>query len=210
YYYAPGYAPPDITLRPETIRSFELVIEQALPGHLQFTGSGYHNLINDLISQEEDPVTGNVVYANVDKVRARGVEFEIAGKRFSGVEGRVSYSVQETLNRTSGQLLTNSPKHLGKLNLIVPLRREKLFAGADVQYMSSRKTLLNERAGGHALVNLTLFSTRILRSFDVSASVYNLFDTKYADPGSVEHVQDRLLQDGRNFRVKLTWRWEQR
>jgi iron complex outermembrane receptor protein len=38
----------------------------------------------------------------------------------------------------------------------------------------------------------------------VSASVYNLFDKSYADPGGGEHVQDRIPQDGRSFRVKVT------
>ena len=210
YYYSSGYARPAVPIRPETIRSFELVFEQKLPGRLHFTASGYHNLINDLISQEEDPITGDLVYANVEKVRARGLEFEVSGRHRSGFEGRVSYGVQETLNRTSGQLLTNSPKHMGTVNLIVPLWREKLFAGAEVQYMSSRRTLLNGGVGGHAVANLTLFNTRLLGPFDLSASLYNLFDTKYADPGGAEHLQDRLGQDARNFRVKLTWRWGQR
>jgi iron complex outermembrane receptor protein len=38
----------------------------------------------------------------------------------------------------------------------------------------------------------------------VSASVYNLFDKAYADPGGQEHVQDTIPQDGRSYRVKVT------
>jgi hypothetical protein len=33
----------------------------------------------------------------------------------------------------------------------------------------------------------------------------NLFDEKYSDPGSTEHIQDLIKQDGRAFRVKLTY-----
>src|SRR5712692_4921679 len=42
--------------------------------------------------------------------------------------------------------------------------------------------------------------------FDLSAGLYNLFDKRYADSGGVEHVQTSIPQDGRSFRVKLTYR----
>ena len=42
---------------------------------------------------------------------------------------------------------------------------------------------------------------------DVSAGIYNLFDTRYAFPGGPEHVQEALPQNGRTFRVKLTYRF---
>jgi iron complex outermembrane receptor protein len=42
---------------------------------------------------------------------------------------------------------------------------------------------------------------------DVSASVYNLFDTKYFNPGRPEDPEDAIQQNGRNFRIKLTGRF---
>lgn len=42
---------------------------------------------------------------------------------------------------------------------------------------------------------------------ELSGSAYNLFDTKYSDPGGDEHKQDSIEQDGRTFRVKLTYRF---
>jgi iron complex outermembrane receptor protein len=35
--------------------------------------------------------------------------------------------------------------------------------------------------------------------------MYNLTNTTYSDPGSEEHRQDSIVQDGRTFRVKLTY-----
>jgi iron complex outermembrane receptor protein len=43
------------------------------------------------------------------------------------------------------------------------------------------------------------------KGLELSASIYNLFDTKYGYPGGDEHVQDVLYQDGRTFRLKLTY-----
>lgn len=59
-------------------------------------------------------------------------------------------------------------------------------------------------AGGYSLANLTLSGRKLLPGLEVSASVYNLFDKAYADPGAQEHVQDTLRQDGRSFRLKAT------
>jgi iron complex outermembrane receptor protein len=48
------------------------------------------------------------------------------------------------------------------------------------------------------------------KHLQVSASTYNLFDRRYFDPGAAEHRQSAIQQDGRSFRLKLTWTWEGR
>ena len=88
--------------------------------------------------------------------------------------------------------------------------REKLFGSVEGQYTSRRRTLSGASLGGFPVVNLTLFSTRVFQRFDLSASLYNVLDKRFDNPGAEEHVQDAIRQDGRSFRVKLTWRWEQR
>jgi iron complex outermembrane receptor protein len=43
---------------------------------------------------------------------------------------------------------------------------------------------------------------------EVSASIYNLFDRRYYDPaGSDQTPIDRIEQNGRNFRLKLNYRF---
>ena len=39
----------------------------------------------------------------------------------------------------------------------------------------------------------------------MSASLYNLFDRRYADPVGPEVVMPAIQQDGRTFRLKLTY-----
>jgi outer membrane receptor protein involved in Fe transport len=52
--------------------------------------------------------------------------------------------------------------------------------------------------------NLTV-SSRQFHRFDLSGSIYNLFDSKYGYPGHPEHVQNIIYQDGRNARLKITY-----
>ena len=52
-----------------------------------------------------------------------------------------------------------------------------------------------------------LFSQNLIKNLEFSASIYNLLDQSYSDPASRIHTQDKILQDGRSFRVKLTYRF---
>ena len=66
-------------------------------------------------------------------------------------------------------------------------------------------SLLREFRRRYPLVNLTLRNTTLAKNLELSASVYNLFDYSYAGLGGTEHTQELLPQDGRTFRVKLTY-----
>jgi iron complex outermembrane receptor protein len=89
----------------------------------------------------------------------------------------------------------------------VPVVNNKFFASLDSWYMSRRRTLSGSSVGGFAVLNASLLSRNLGRHAELSAGLYNLFDKNYADPGAEEHVQDALRQDGRSFRVKLTFRF---
>ena len=198
---------PNPGLRPESISTAELVLEQTLNRHLRLAVSGYHSRISGLISQIPDPETGLFIYRNWDKVSSKGLELELRGRWMGGLEGHAAYNLQRTNDRDTGQGLTNSPLHLAKLGVVVPVVRNKLFASLDSWCTSRRRTLSGSSVGGFPVFNATLLSRQLGEHAEFSASLYNLFDRNYADPGSEEHRQDALQQDGRNFRVKLTFRF---
>jgi iron complex outermembrane receptor protein len=166
--------------------------------------TGYYYNVRDLITQQTDPADDLLVYNNVEAVTAHGLELELEGKWARGIEGRVSYTVQDSRNDSTDQRLTNSPTHLAHLNLTGPLGSSGVFAGLEVRYLSSRRTLAGRTVGASLVPNLTLFKQRLARNVDFSATVYNLFNTEYADPGSEEHRQDTIPQNGRTARIRLT------
>lgn len=143
-FYAPGTTVktnPD--LRPGKPNTYELVLEQYLGRHVRALGSLYHYNISDLIVWTADSA-GTSFFDNVDDITARGVELTMEGKWPTGLEGRVSYALQTSHTERTKQRLTNSPQHLIKTNLIVPLIPDKLFAGFEGRYTSSRLTLWPE------------------------------------------------------------------
>ena len=101
--------------------------------------------------------------------------------------------------------MTNSPRHLVKANLLLPLADNRLNVGVEVQYMGARKTLGNSSVDGYTVANLTLLGRRVMPGLELSASIYNLTDTDFSDPGGQEHRQDAIAQDGRSYRIKAQY-----
>ena len=211
-YVAPGYGA-NHALAPEKIRSYELVWEQGFARHYRASGSLFLNQMKGLITQQEVPDRANpgqtlFVFQNTDSVETRGAELELEAAAPGGWRARASYSFVEAYDPVTRTRLVNSHKHLGKFNLVAPLYAGKIFAGLEVQAGSARKTLLGDDASGFAVCNLTLYSRELVRGLEVSASVYNLFDTRFADPVSADLAPlDTVRQDGRTFRVKLTYKF---
>ena len=141
-------------------------------------------------------------------MNATGVDFELQGK-WSWLEGRASYSYQEVKNGSTGQIVRHSPKHVGKLNLIVPLWSERTTAGVEIQYLSSRRNESSdgnsETVRGYTVANLTLLHRTRIKGLEVSAGAKNLFGEKYSDPSSTDDLPQisAIPRDGRTFWVKL-------
>jgi iron complex outermembrane receptor protein len=193
-------------LKPEKIDSYELVLEHYRKNY-RFALSGYYYSIRDVISLHTDPADGLLVFENMEDIESKGAEFEVEGRWAGGIEGRISYVLQESEDKKTGATHANSPKHLVKSNLFVPIIGEKLSAGLEVQYTSSCKSYQGERIEDFVVVNLTLLSRNLWKNLDISGTVYNLFDTGYETPASDEHRQNAIPQDGRNFRIKLTYKF---
>jgi iron complex outermembrane receptor protein len=207
YYSSPTSLPPiapNPDLKPEKIRTYEVVYEQYVGDAARMALSGYYYDITDLINQGPDGL-GNSMFVNLDEVKAKGIELELDNKWSNGIEGRISYTLQRAEDTVTGEPLTNSPAHLGKLNLVVPIVKDMAGAGIEEQYMSRRRSLGGDYAGSFFITNVTLFSQPVLDHLGMSVSVYNLFDKQYGDPVSADLVQSILLQDGRSCRLKLVY-----
>ena len=203
---------PGQDLEPEEITSYSIVYEQGIGQHLRSSVSPFYNEMDGLIAFQNGSST------NFD-ADTKGVELALEGVWTNVLRGRISYTYQQTDSGSFGIDLPDSPEHLAKLNLSVPLYQDKIFAGVEIQYTSARESLRNispagtpitiqgSSAGDFAVVNLTLYSRELVKNLEVSASVYNVFNQTYSDPATRFHNQDLLERDGRTFRVKLTYRF---
>ncbi|HEU5452383.1 MAG TPA: TonB-dependent receptor, partial [Terriglobales bacterium] len=203
YYYSPGYAA-NTSLRPETMKTYEVVVENTLGKHVRLTTDFFHNQLRNLIVDFTE-ANGDVVFRNSEASNATGIEFEVSAALTRGMEMRASYSYARASDERTHLSLTNSPRHLGKFNFHVPISRDKLFAGVGAQYTSERWTLAGHTTSGFPLVNLTLMARNLNSHLDLSASLYNAFNRTFYDPALPGYPLDRIRQDGRSFGFKLTW-----
>jgi len=191
-------------LKPETVKTTELVFEQYFHGGVRTLVSGYFYPVRNLISQATDPTNGNIVYVNGEQIDMRGIEFSVKKQWRSGLEAGASLSLQRANQVGSQAPLTNSPRVLSQGNLSLPLFRRQLFASFDFNYVSRRLTEAGNYAGGYFLPDFTLLSNRS-RRWEISASLYNAVNQRYTDPGAIGDPEDVIVQNGRNFRVKCTY-----
>lgn len=198
-------------IKREKITSYDVVYEQGIIQNLSSSISGYYNHMDDLINFQN----GTFTNFNADTL---AMELALEGKWQNGFQTRISYTLQHTQNLDTESGLPDSPMQLVKFNAVAPVWRDKLFAGLEVLYTGKRHTVFTDFSAvgatlagsdvpGYAVVNLTLFSQNLVKNLEVSASIYNLLDNAYSDPSSSFHLQNSIQQDGRTFRVKLTYRF---
>jgi iron complex outermembrane receptor protein len=156
---------------------------------------------------------------NYDNINAdsRGIELALDGIMPGDVRGQVSYSLQRTENLSGGGSVPDSPESLVKFNLSVPVIKDKVFAGLEYLYVGSSHTVYTDPntadtipgtdAAGYSVLNFTLFSRNIVKNLEASVSVYNLLDQSYSEPSTPNHLQDQIPQEGRGFRLKVTYRF---
>lgn len=199
---SPGGQTANPNLKPERIRSNELVLEHHLSSDARVLISAFRNHVSDLISSVDDGA-GNSIFRNLSGATAKGLELEYEQMWLNGVRLRASQSWQKTTDGDTGARLTNSPPSLTKLNLLVPVFQHRATAGLEARYVGQRETL-NGSVNGYWLANLTVFSARLIEQCDLSFSIYNLFDKQYEDPGAAEHRQNGIPQPGRAYRIKIS------
>ena len=206
YYYGLGQYQANLHLQPETIKTYEVVMEQGLGEHFHLTANVFRNQVSKLINQELN-TSGLLIFENTAGTHIDGFSAELEARFSGGLQGKASYSYSDNQNTLATKTLTSSPEHLAKLNLIVPLLQQKLFAGLDAQFNGPATTLTGASTSSFQVFNLTLLGHAMGKHLDISASVYNLLDKKYFDPAPAGLTQDQIQQDGRNFRAAIIARF---
>ena len=204
-YSYPGAQIANPSLRPESIRTYEAVLETAPAENLRLIAALFEYRLKDLLIYDIDPVSNLSHFVNQGDASAQGIELEAEYAWKSGARLRASYVLQRAKDDL-GNSLENSPRQLAKLNTSIPMT-ENWRAGLEAQYVGARHTSISA-IPGYAVANLTLGSSRPRQGWEFDASVYNLFDRSYFDPADLgDPNRDLLEQNGRTYRIKTVFRF---
>ena len=193
-------------LQPETIRTAEIVLDQALGSATHGSLSLFRYENRDLIELVEDPADGFLVFRNESEVEALGAEVEVRHQAGTLFTTTASYGYQDARYTGSDLHLTNSPRHMAKFNLLKQVFAAPTTLGLEVLYFSERQTQHDGHAAGFLLTNLTLVHAPLNAPYELSLGLRNLFDTDIRHPGGLELRQDAIRQDGRALRLTLVVR----
>jgi iron complex outermembrane receptor protein len=190
------------TLRPEQFKGSEIVWEEYFSRSVRATVSLFEYDAYDLVEQRDaNEESGDALYfVNGGHLDGRGAEAEL-DVRFRGVLARYSHTYARLRNRLTGGRPSNSPRHLGKASVQLPVTRQ-LAAAVEGQYVGRRLTLGGTPLPAYFVPSLTVSSPPD-RRLAFSVGVYNLFDASLADPGAEEHVQQSIPQDGRTVLARV-------
>jgi outer membrane receptor for ferrienterochelin and colicins len=203
------------SLKPEKISTGEFVWEQRLNKNLIGIVSLYHYKMTNLIDQVIDPEDSLIQYNNINRVKATGVELECDARLQSGVVGFVNYVYQQAKDSNTNTKLTNSPNHLLKIGISLPIQRN-FYIGSNFAYESERLTVKDTKTNSFFLTNLNFrYSPRfaeytefekLANKAEFSLQVRNLFNKAYSMPAGFEHQQPSIMQDGRNYYLSIKFR----
>ncbi|OQW86618.1 MAG: hypothetical protein BWK78_09840, partial [Thiotrichaceae bacterium IS1] len=178
-------------VNPETVVSYELVLEHQFDSRLRGAASVFYYAVEDLIDTSIDPV-GHValIYGNLGSANAHGLEMTIDKHWQNGLETHLNYTWQNAVDGDSGKRLTNSPKHMLKARISLPLN-EQWRANAEMSSIGSMKVshaaLARHDERAHAdvpaytVTDLSLTGTP-LTNLELGLYVYNLFDQEVYYP----------------------------
>jgi len=192
----------------ELVHTLEFELERNFAKRYDFITSLYANRFHDLIDQQSSPGTGRLSNTNSSEVlHNNGLELEFDANCPGGIKGQLSYSLQSSRYFPGGQMATNSPAQLVKARLLLPIVQNRLSAAFDDWYTDRLLSVSGVELGSSFVANATLLARGLHKNFEVSASVHNLFNKYYADPGGFEHHEVSIPQDRRTAQLQLTYRF---
>jgi iron complex outermembrane receptor protein len=189
-------------LGPEKIANHNVSVARSLASGFTLIAEAFHSQRDNLINLRLDAVGTMGQFQNVGSDRTNGLEFGV-DKQHRGLQVHLAYTLQKSMDRDTNQEAANSPRHLAKARIQVPLRSSTMV-GMEGLYISDQKNYLGQKVPGALTTNLSLTSRKPIFGFDVSADCYNVLDRRNFDPVSTDLVQSRLEQEGREFRVKIS------
>jgi len=206
-YYKDGVSllAPSSPLKPEHLNSHEIIFERNLKPWLSVTANGFYNDLTDLIDEEPDPTSGLNHFINVGRDKGRGAEFEVEARRASGLSAQASYTFSYATEGTVHANLENSPSHTFKLHGTIPATH-LAFVGLESLYTSYQTTFQSTDVPASLLTNITFSTKPLWGGWEFSASCYDVFNQRWFAPAGPELQQSEIRQDGRTFRVGISYR----
>ncbi|MDR4507977.1 MAG: TonB-dependent receptor [Candidatus Brocadiaceae bacterium] len=192
-------------LDPETIDTFEVGVSYKLNDHVTSRINYFYNDVEDLIELRSDSTKNISRYENMGDAHIQGIEFETQVNITKGNYVYMNYTFQDPQDN-HGKTLPNVSKHKGNVGMnAAPWK----YVNANLNAFFSGKRYREEGDARndlpfYSLLNLSLLGKGFYKTMEAQATVYNLLDKDYDDPGQTT-IHDDLPRPGRMFFIGLSY-----
>lgn len=194
-------------LEPERIHTLEFVASRNLGANTSLDTLVYRYRLSGLISQVEDETSGLLVFRNQDRAQASGAELAFEHRRPDGLALRASYAYARVVaDDDDGRRPTNSPRHLFKISATTPVWFDRVLFAIQARHVGSRQGL-DAPVSAYTVVDVNLIWPRLTEGLEFQFGVNNVLNRSYFDPAGGEFRQNAIRQDGRDVRLKLSYRF---
>ncbi len=207
FYQTPGLYKENSTLKPERIRTTELVFEQHWPSGQRLSFGGYHSRVSHLISQIKDSNDNLVHFVNKENIQSMGIE---GYWQRPLIERNTHLSIGWILQETrvvGGNKLSNAPAHIGILRLEHRWAYPQTLVAVHGQVIGKRYTVQGNALPTQARCNVSVRQPWAAYNLTLLAAVYNVTNAAQTTSSAGEHNQNAISQEGRQFHVGLEWRY---
>jgi len=193
----------------ETLNFYEASVEQRYQDWLNVTASIFYNDLSDTIGFAAFE-NGDVFYNNFKGFRSKGIELQATAQVDDDLQGYAHFTYAVGEDKSTGKDIESYPSYIARTGLSLGLPSAYLIASPEIMFASSSTALDGHEFDPYMIANLTLLSYPVAHGFNVSASVYNIFDKDFvrviaARPDKPD--SERAVEDGREFRLQANWRF---
>jgi len=169
-------------LKPEIMNTLEAGLAWHLSPIFQVNADIFYNRFTDRIVRQA-PLSVNQGGAKI-----WGFEAELKADLRDALYGYVNYAYQLSEDDNTGSPLADVSKHRVKAGVNAGFFDDKLIAHADLRWTGERQRAPGDfrtATESNTVVDFAAHTQRLVKGFDLSAKVHNLFDTEVFDPSPV-------------------------
>lgn len=188
---------------PERFVSRDLIAEHFVHANFRLSANLFRYDLLGVIGPD-----ANNLPVNQADMQSRGLVLALDWKSPRNHRVRAGFLQTRVSSGAPGQGVDDAPRRVAQFSLGMPLAADRWRLGTEWLAQTSRLTSAGQTVPGTAIGNVTLSTNRFWRDTDLSFSVYNVFNRRYADPAQpVAAPVDRIEQDGRSLRVQWAYRY---
>jgi outer membrane receptor protein involved in Fe transport len=170
-------------LQPEEMRTCEVSLGYGPAKGPKIAATGFYNKYSDKIDLVPTGVPGMLAFQNTDDISIYGVELE-ARQRFQDIELYGNYSWDHPEDDTTGETLPEVPDFRWNLGLNYWIA-DWGKGNFHIQHVSDRGRAagdMRKDLDAYTVVDANFIVMNVFKSTELRASLFNIFDEKYAYP----------------------------